>query len=123
KESDDKLKEIAVKILDTLRNVWCNPVFGDEFIKSMNEGSYVNNVIVPAIHASLSDSPFGKRAFITIKSIGRRPDVMFITKEHSITYELMYAECSKIDCTAKKKRMIELNFGAKQMMECIGLKS
>ncbi|CAG8781358.1 9017_t:CDS:2, partial [Gigaspora rosea] len=118
KESDNKLKEIAVKILDMLRNVWCNPAFGDEFIKSMNEGTYVNNVIVSAIHASLSDNPFGERAFITTFErqsvasadrkgegrMGRRPDVMFITKEHSKIYELMYAECSKIDCTAKKEK-------------------
>ena len=65
KESDDKLKEIAMKILDTVRNIWCNPAFGDEFIESLNEGTYVNNVVVSAIHASLSNNPFGERAFIT----------------------------------------------------------
>ena len=65
KENDDKLKEIAMKILDTVRNIWCNPAFGDEFIESLNEGTYVNNVVVSAIHASLSNNPFGERAFIT----------------------------------------------------------
>ncbi|CAG8513150.1 7443_t:CDS:2 [Paraglomus occultum] len=117
KESDDKLKEIAIKILDSIRNIWCNPAFDDDFIESLDEGTYVNNVVVSATHASLSDNPFGERAFITTYErqsvasadrrgdggMGRRPDIMFITKEDSKIYELMYAECSRIICTTQKE--------------------
>ena len=65
KEDDNKLNEVALKILDTLKSVWCNPAFGPEFVEMMNEGTYVNNVVVSAIHATLFDNPFGEHAFIT----------------------------------------------------------
>ncbi|CAG8749147.1 14115_t:CDS:2, partial [Funneliformis mosseae] len=39
----NKLNEVALKILDTLKSVWCNPAFGPEFVETMNEGTYVNN--------------------------------------------------------------------------------
>ena len=65
KEGDNKLNEVALKILDTLKTVWCNPAFGPEFVETMNEGTYVNNVVVSAIRATLFDNPFGEHAFIT----------------------------------------------------------
>ncbi|CAJ0905786.1 12574_t:CDS:2 [Entrophospora sp. SA101] len=65
KESNDRLKEVALKILDTMRNVWNNPAFRPEFVESLNEGTYVNNVVVSAIHVSLFDNPFRECAFIT----------------------------------------------------------
>ncbi|CAJ0849202.1 13852_t:CDS:2, partial [Entrophospora sp. SA101] len=68
KENNDKLKEVALKILDTMRNVWDNPAFRPEFVESLNEGTYVNNVVVTTIHASLFDNPFGECAFITTYS-------------------------------------------------------
>nr|CAG8470395.1 11805_t:CDS:2 [Entrophospora candida] len=109
KESNDKLKKVALKILDTMRNVWNNPAFRSEFVESLNEGTYVNNVVVSAIHASLFDNPFGECAFITTferqsldrkkidKRMGRRPDIMFISKESNKLYELMYAECRRVE--------------------------
>ncbi|CAG8753301.1 8348_t:CDS:1, partial [Funneliformis mosseae] len=42
----------------------CNPAFGSEFVEIMNEDTYVNNVVVSAIHATLFDNPFRKHAFI-----------------------------------------------------------
>ena len=66
KECDNKLNKVALKILDTLKNVWCNPAFGPEFVETMNEGTYVNNVVVSAIHVTLFDNPFGEHAFITM---------------------------------------------------------
>jgi hypothetical protein len=65
KEGGNKLNEVALKILDTLKSVWCNPAFGPEFVETMNEGTYVNNVVVSAIHATLFDNPFGEHVFIT----------------------------------------------------------
>jgi len=65
KESDDKLEEVTLKILETLRYVWCNPAFRSEFVGTMNEGTYVNNIIVPLINACLFNNQFGESAFIT----------------------------------------------------------
>ncbi|PKY53856.1 hypothetical protein RhiirA4_447785 [Rhizophagus irregularis] len=117
KEGDNKLNEVALKILDTLKSVWCNPAFGPEFVETMNEGTYVNNVVVSAIHATLFDNPFGEHAFITTferQSIassdrrgdgrtGRRPDIMLVSKESDKLYELMYVECSRIFCNKQKE--------------------
>ena len=65
KECSNKLNEVTLKILDTLKSVWCNLAFGPEFVETMNEGTYVNNVVVSAIHATLFDNPFREHAFIT----------------------------------------------------------
>ena len=65
KEGDNKLNEVALKILDTLKSVWYNPAFGSDFVETMNEGTYVNNVVVSAICATLFDNPFGEHAYIT----------------------------------------------------------
>nr|CAG8471267.1 245_t:CDS:10 [Entrophospora candida] len=48
-ESDEDLNGITVGILDTLSEVWKNPAFGPKFTKPLNEGTYVMDVIVPAI--------------------------------------------------------------------------
>ncbi|RHZ50404.1 hypothetical protein Glove_499g37 [Diversispora epigaea] len=136
KESKDKLEEITLKILETLRSVWRNPAFHSKFVGTINEGTYVNNIIVPLINAYLSNNHFGESAFITtfeqqsIAStnkrgderytcqlsqgqisfddiyngrVGRRPNIMFISKEDDKYYELIYAECSKIICMKQKE--------------------
>src|SRR5688572_27963602 len=66
KEGDNKLNEVALKILDMLKSVWCNPAFGFEFVETMTDGTYVNNVILSAINATLFDNSFGEHAFITM---------------------------------------------------------
>ncbi|RHZ69711.1 hypothetical protein Glove_280g68 [Diversispora epigaea] len=117
KEGEDKLEEVTLKILETLRSVWRNPAFRSEFISTMNEGTYVNNIIVPLINACLFNNHFGESAFITTFErqsvasadrrgdgrVGRRPDIMFISKEDDKFYELMYAECSRVICTKQKE--------------------
>ncbi|CAG8696205.1 4078_t:CDS:2, partial [Ambispora leptoticha] len=35
--------------------------------------------------------------------VGRRPDIMFIVRRMNKFYELMYAECSRINCTKQKE--------------------
>ncbi|RHZ59535.1 hypothetical protein Glove_363g44 [Diversispora epigaea] len=77
----------------------------------MNEGTYVNNIIVPLINACLSNNHFGKFERQSIASadkrgdgrVGRRPDIIFISKEYNKYYELMYAECSRIICMKQKE--------------------
>ncbi|CAG8633743.1 5567_t:CDS:2 [Funneliformis mosseae] len=64
KECGNKLNEVTLKILDMLKSVWCNLAFNPEFVETMNEGTYVNNVVVSAIRATLFDNPFGEHAFI-----------------------------------------------------------
>jgi len=66
KEGEDKLAEVTIKILKTLENIWSNPAFHPEFVMSLNEGSYVTNIIVPLINAALYNNPFGESAFITM---------------------------------------------------------
>lgn len=44
---------------------WNNPAFGTNFVESLNEGTYVTNVIVPAIRATLKNLPLGKTTFIS----------------------------------------------------------
>src|SRR5436189_6042172 len=64
-EKDDKIEKVATKILKTIKNIWRNPAFRPNFVESLNEGTYVNRVVVPLIHAALYDNPFGESAFIT----------------------------------------------------------
>ncbi|RIB00407.1 hypothetical protein C2G38_1209986 [Gigaspora rosea] len=65
KEPDEKLTEIASGILHALNDAWNNPAFSPEFAKLQSEGTYVTNVVVPAIRASLKDLPFGKSTFVS----------------------------------------------------------
>ncbi|RIA79583.1 hypothetical protein C1645_840359 [Glomus cerebriforme] len=52
-----------------LENIWSNPAFRPEFAESLNEGTYVNNIVAPLIHVALYDNPFGESAFImTVKT-------------------------------------------------------
>ncbi|CAG8617795.1 676_t:CDS:2 [Gigaspora margarita] len=112
KESEVKLIEVTKKILETFKNIWCNPAFHPEFVESLNERTYVNNVVVPLINAALYNNPFGESAFITTIAsadrrgdgrMGRKPDIMFVTKDNDKFYELMYSECSRIVCTDQKE--------------------
>ncbi|CAG8617992.1 4159_t:CDS:2 [Paraglomus occultum] len=97
-------------------NSWNNPAFGPEHAESLNEGTYVTNMIVPALQASLKNLPYGKTCYITTferQSIasadrrgegqsGRRPDIIFIMKDKNKKYELMYSECSRLFCSPQK---------------------
>ncbi|CAB4391003.1 unnamed protein product [Rhizophagus irregularis] len=65
KESGEVLAEVATNILNTLNDVWNNPAFGPDFEDSLNEGTYVTNVIIPSIWSALKNLPFEKNAFIS----------------------------------------------------------
>nr|CAG8644756.1 9564_t:CDS:2 [Entrophospora candida] len=128
KENGGELEVITLRILETLRSIWYDPAFRSEFVVTMNEGTYVNNVITPLINACLFNNPFGESAFITTferqiiasadrrgdGKVGRRPDIMFTSKEEYKYYELMYTECSRITCTDQK----EENDNIKLWREC-----
>ncbi|RHZ86727.1 hypothetical protein Glove_46g15 [Diversispora epigaea] len=122
---ENRVFDLSQKLLS---HSWNNPVFGSDFVESLNEGTYVTNVIVPAIRATLKDLPLGKSTVITsserqssasanrrgVGRIGKRPDVMFVMKYRGKYYELLYIECSRLFCTAKK----EIDDRVKLWREC-----
>ncbi|CAG8635826.1 8552_t:CDS:2, partial [Paraglomus occultum] len=115
RESEEVLRDIAVRILDTLGGIWKHPAFSPKFAKTQSEGTYVADIIVPIIRATLKDLPIGKSAYVSTaerQSVaskdrrgekGKRPDIMFIAKHMDRIYELMFAECSRIICSGTKE--------------------
>ncbi|CAG8741103.1 4115_t:CDS:2, partial [Funneliformis mosseae] len=67
--------------------IWKNPAFSPKFAKTQSEGTYVTDIIVPVIRATLKDLPIGKSAYISTmehQSVaskdrrggkGKRPDI------------------------------------------------
>ncbi|CAG8670818.1 4300_t:CDS:2, partial [Dentiscutata heterogama] len=64
KESGPELANVTEKILDSL-DAWNNPAFSPEFEELQNEGTYVNNVILPAICAALKCLPLRKSTYVS----------------------------------------------------------
>ncbi|CAG8446556.1 10837_t:CDS:10 [Acaulospora colombiana] len=114
-ERGEVLRNITVRILETLGDIWKNPAFSPKFAKTQSEGTYVTDIIVPIIRATLKDLPIGKSAYISTaerQSVaskdrrgerGKRPDIMFIVKHEDRIYELIFAECSRIVCGGTKE--------------------
>jgi len=83
---------------------------------ALNEGTYVNTVIMPVIHAVLKGMPFGSCMFISCGerhssasadrkdnlNRGRKPDLMVEVKRNSSLYENLYAECSRVSCPQRE---------------------
>src|SRR3954454_9284695 len=65
KESDEELADATLRILGSLNDSWNNPAFSSEFAKSQNEGTYVTNVIVPAIQTTLKGLPLGRSSYVS----------------------------------------------------------
>ncbi|PKK59235.1 hypothetical protein RhiirC2_871337 [Rhizophagus irregularis] len=115
KESNKKLAEITDRILETLNDSWNNSAFSPEEAEVLNEGTYLTNLIVPAIRASLKNLPHGKFTYISMyerqsissadrrKRSGRRPDIIFVMMDREKKYELMYTECSRLFCRRPEK--------------------
>src|SRR4051812_27582690 len=94
KETNEELAEVTSRILSTLNDTWNNQAFDPEFAKLQSEGTYVNNVILPAIRTTLKCLPLGKFTFVSSSErqssasadrkgdgrLGRRPDIMFVMK-------------------------------------------
>ncbi|CAB4381586.1 unnamed protein product [Rhizophagus irregularis] len=67
-EKEEVLKDIAIRILNTFTvrgEIWKNPAFSPKFAKTQSEGTYVADIIVPVIRATLKDLPIGKSAYIS----------------------------------------------------------
>ncbi|RHZ85515.1 hypothetical protein Glove_65g143 [Diversispora epigaea] len=117
KESNETLANVTEDIFDSLRDIWRNPAFDTEFVNVQSEGTYVTDIVVPLIRASLRKLPTKKNGFLSTaerQSLasadrrgkgkqGKRPDVMFMEKHREKLYELMFVECSRIICTERKK--------------------
>ncbi|RIB06290.1 hypothetical protein C2G38_2253302 [Gigaspora rosea] len=91
KEFGPELANVAERILDSsLRNAWNNPEFSPEFVGLQSEGTYVNNIILQTIHATLKCLPLRKSTYISnskckssasadrkgIGQFGKRPDII-----------------------------------------------
>ncbi|CAG8697549.1 13556_t:CDS:2, partial [Ambispora gerdemannii] len=64
-ESEGDVVGIASEILNTIGSIWRNPVFGKKFAKSQNEGTYVMDIIVPVVKASLEKLPIKNFTFVS----------------------------------------------------------
>jgi len=85
-----------------------------------SEGTYVTDVIVPLLRATLGDLPSGhiclstaerqslaskarKNAGADKERMGKKPDVMVLDQYVDKIIELTYVECSRIVCSTTKK--------------------
>ncbi|CAG8637938.1 8253_t:CDS:2 [Ambispora gerdemannii] len=64
-ESEGDVVGIASGILDTIGSIWRNSAFGEKFAKSQNEETYVTDIIVPVVKASLEKLPIKSFAFVS----------------------------------------------------------
>ncbi|CAG8632175.1 1893_t:CDS:1, partial [Paraglomus brasilianum] len=78
-------------------NCWNNPVLRHEFEGSLNEGTYMSTVIMPAIQAALKGTPFiiscGERQSCASADRkggkrGRKPDIMVEVRQEKTAYWL-----------------------------------
>ncbi|CAG8696997.1 8881_t:CDS:2, partial [Scutellospora calospora] len=73
--------------------IWCNPAFATSTSRNQqSEGTYVTDVIVPLLRASVE----GER-------MGKKPDIMMLIMAEEKVFELGYIESSRINCSKTKK--------------------
>ena len=75
KETNKELADVISRILASLNNSWNNSDFSSEFAKSQNEGTYVTNVIVSAIQATLKGLPLGRLCQHISYNINRKSNI------------------------------------------------
>ncbi|CAB4403575.1 unnamed protein product [Rhizophagus irregularis] len=130
KEGVDQLTERTNHILSVLGEIWNNLAFASSEIRSnQSEGTYITDVIVPLLRASLGALPnnnniclsTAERQSIASKArrnfekdkvqgsqsfktrLEKKPDVMVITKSEGKYFEVVFAESSRVTCTDIKK--------------------
>ncbi|UZO29336.1 uncharacterized protein OCT59_022815 [Rhizophagus irregularis] len=121
KEDDSDLLKITGRILDVLGEIWSSPIYATSTSRNkQSEGTYITDVIVPLLRASLANLPNGyictsiaerqsiaskirKNKGIDGERIGKKPDIMGIMKQDTNDIELIYVESSRITCSEKKK--------------------
>ncbi|RIB16634.1 hypothetical protein C2G38_1495689 [Gigaspora rosea] len=105
-----------------MADVWRNPAFGPELMKIQSEGTYVTDIIIPSIRASLKGLPFRQFAFISTAErqstasanrkgkghLGKQQDFMYLQKREGKIFELVYGECSRLLCSDTKKKDDEI---------------
>src|SRR6266498_3994063 len=65
KESKEKIADIIKEVLILLEDIWINPAFNSELVKSLNKGTYQSTVILLSIQVTLKNLPFRLSSFIS----------------------------------------------------------
>ncbi|RHZ89334.1 hypothetical protein Glove_16g109 [Diversispora epigaea] len=109
KEKESKL----IKRTNHILGVWNNLAFASSEIRGIqSKGTYVTDIIVPLLRASLEDLPNGDIFLSTAERqkrsthktpIGKKPDVMVMAKYGGKIFEIAYVESSRILCTRSKR--------------------
>ncbi|CAG8762829.1 4592_t:CDS:1, partial [Cetraspora pellucida] len=102
-------------------NVWNNPAFETSMSRNMqSEGTYITDIIMPLLRATLSDLSNGciclstaERQSLASKArrndgigkekMGKKPNIMALEKCNGKLVEFLFAECSCVFCSATKK--------------------
>ncbi|RHZ49862.1 hypothetical protein Glove_510g15 [Diversispora epigaea] len=110
KEDEFELLKTAERILGVLGDIWSNPAFITSTTRSMqSEGTYVTNVIMPLLRASLGDLPNGYICLSTAErqslaskvrrndgtgkvKMGKKPDIMALENCDGKLVEFLYRE-------------------------------
>ncbi|CAG8552639.1 14442_t:CDS:2 [Dentiscutata heterogama] len=126
KERESDLGKITEQILSTLGNVWNNPAFETSMSRNMqSEGTYITDIIMPLLRATLGDLPnsciclsTAERQSLASKArrndgigeekMGKKPDIMALEKCNGKLVEFLFAECSRVSCSATKKEEDEI---------------
>ncbi|GES99013.1 hypothetical protein GLOIN_2v1632380 [Rhizophagus clarus] len=122
KENISALEKRAERILSVLGDIWNNPAFENSTTrKEQSEGTYITDVVIPLLRASLEDMPNGNICLSTAERqslaskfrrnsgevskerMGKKPDAMALVNYGGRINELVYAECSRIICNDTKK--------------------
>ena len=85
------------------------------WVKSQSEETYMTDVIVSMIRASLKDLPIGKSGYTvfsrpSVRVFGKRSDVMFIASCNNRSYELIFGE-----------KIFSLHTGLELILEGLGI--
>ncbi|CAG8548429.1 20246_t:CDS:2, partial [Racocetra persica] len=118
KDGISKQEKVVDNILAVIDETWNNPMYSEaEFRNKINKGTYVADIVLPLIRASLN----GLQCYITTAEhqsvasqsrkneqekdarIGDKPDIMLAMTSNNKKFELLFVECSRILCTSREK--------------------
>ncbi|RHZ80269.1 hypothetical protein Glove_137g87 [Diversispora epigaea] len=69
KESEENLSDTVKEIFALLKDIWINPIFNSDLVKSLNEGTYQLTVIFLSIRVILKNLPFRLSSFISTSEL------------------------------------------------------
>ncbi|RHZ87882.1 hypothetical protein Glove_29g92 [Diversispora epigaea] len=120
KEDEFELLKTAERILGVLGDIWSNPAFITSTTRSMqSEETYITDVIMPLLRASLGDLPNGYICLSTAErqslaskvrrndgtgkvKMGKKPDIMALENCDGKLVEFLYVESSRIVLAGEK---------------------